>query len=211
MLMTEGGARKAIRSNSLTHAPGSFIQCRDMPGDPLSIADVSELGARLDIPERLRGESGAAGLTVGKVYDGWCVIGGYLSTPVRMRVVHLLPNNQAGVEFLEPSERLKNLIRIFFEPELIGATLWIDEAVEGTVHRYSNHRNCEVEIGLSEGRLDALHVCVRKDGEIRDWTLDTDGGQRLLRLFSNIQQMAPDLRRAVEDKLAESGLVPNAT
>jgi hypothetical protein len=204
----DGIARRAVRSNSLAHAPVSFIQCKSLPGDPLSIADISETGARVVIPERIReSEAMMEALQVGQVHEGWSLIGGYLSAPLRFRVVHVLPTHEAGIQFLEPSEHLKSMIRGFFEPEFVGASLWVDEEGGGAVLRYSNHRTCEVELRLADGHLSDVHVCVRKDGEIRDWARDPARALPVLRLVSNIPALDLKWRRAIVEKFSPGGLV----
>ncbi len=150
--------RRAIRSNNLESTASSFIKCERLASTPLRVLQIAELGAKIQALE-----TAASEVPSEELVDASFVMGSSLLFSVKIRIVYLR-DQFLGIEFVQPSKRLRAAIRAFFEPEFLGSALEVlDENRDGTMRRLqlSAPNTCSVEVLIQKDVVESFSITSR--------------------------------------------------
>ena len=179
----EQSRRRVERANVRRRLKGVFLSCPDLSEKDLRVVNLSENGLGVETDQVTRAPE------IGSVSDAEFRVG-YTRTPARVRLVHLNPQ-VSGLEFMEPSESLKNAIRAIFQPELAGARMRV------VGHRAKKTLMGPREVRYTDGKSHTLSLVVKNEhverftigvmGNTVEWSLG-----RPLQCIQNSQPVAMD-------------------
>lgn len=205
--MKSGASRRRKERAEVFHRlKGIFLESQAISSKKLRIVNISELGMGLEVG------SISSSITEGRPIEGEISVG-YTAAPVRFQLVHK-GQKLAGFEFIQISDLLKSAIRVYLEPEMVGASLkkiqspasaqFLQDKEGNRLEIFFNEKEHLIKFSLSvlgnqikweEGREIVL---------IQNETshpLPADFRKQMVNLFENVRDLNSSYRRKILDLL----------
>ncbi len=195
--------RKSERAFVLTRLKGVFLRCQQLTRPETRVINISETGLGIDssflTPQ----------VSTLKTINGHLLVGKTV-TPVTLKLVRV-NSGIAGFEFVQPKEMVQAAIRVYFEAEIVGASLkLLEETPQGLKLDDGQSNTLEIEmknekiIRLAIGFFGNQVVWNHEGGElnlIQNTQLQPIGSflrKQLIQLVLSADTLKPDLQKQVE-------------